>query len=97
MLQPSGTTPGLSKRTGAAGVPMVVGEDGARGLLIGGRRRGLQREVAGEQAGGADQLLGAGFELAHEQAAGEPQLLADLVARRSRGPRPRRRGSTLPG
>ncbi|HUK64415.1 MAG TPA: hypothetical protein VLV15_13810 [Dongiaceae bacterium] len=48
--------------------------------MIGRRHRGLQRVVAGEQAGGADQLLAAGVELAHEQRAGQPELLADLVA-----------------
>ena len=43
----------------------MVGEDGARGLLVRRRRCRLQREVAREQSGGGDELLATGLELPH--------------------------------
>jgi hypothetical protein len=53
----------------------MVLEHGRRGGVIGGGDRGLQREVAGQEARGGHELLGAHVQLPREQRAGQAQLL----------------------
>ena len=71
----SETSMSTSRRSGADGSPAPTGV-----VSVGVRHRGLQREVAREQAQWRRRAAGCGRELPARKGAGQPKLLADLVA-----------------